>query len=94
MDPASASQWWERAFGPGGMGWPLLIVVGLGLAAYRFSRWAGPLAEKLIDALIDFLTALGGQLTRIEKTGEETRAAIDDLARELREDRLHRERGQ
>jgi hypothetical protein len=86
--------WIERAFAANGPGWPLVFAVGLAIAAYKFARWAGPLAQRLVDALIDFLKVLSGQLTRIETTGIETKSAIEDLTREIREDRLRRERGQ
>jgi hypothetical protein len=92
------ADWWDRAFAPGGLGWPLVIIVGAGIGAYRIARFLAPLIQQLVAAVIAFMGALGGQLGRIETTGTETKGeigrlvqAIEDLAREVREDRLRRE---
>ena len=64
-------------------GLPLVLVGLIVFAAFRFSRWFGPLIERLIDAIIGFITGLSGRLDQIEKDGAESREILKRIEKAL-----------
>lgn len=72
------------------IGFPIAIVLGMGLATWRAMVWAAPYFARVVESHLTFLTSVQSSIDALKDTGETTIHAITELTRQLsdRDDRL------